>query len=175
MECCKNIVYGNRRVVYCSVCGQKFNKEFEGKSLWDYAKHKGDAIWEKYNNSGIGKLYFKKVNKTSVEYSCYTVKNGVGVLDGDGGTLHFFKKIIHIKNEKHKVLFLHKLFNTEYDTTKIHLSDEFIFDKSIKTFNERILNELKPVGSIQINEEEYGLFESTLMDITNNISNLFKG
>ena len=175
MECCgKKIDYDKRRIVYCSVCGEKFNKEFEGKSLWDYGKHKGDAIWEKYNNSGIGKLYFKRIDKKSINYVCYTPKDGTGVLDGDGGKLTFFRQSININIEKHKVTYNHKLYNTEYDCTGFHLSDEFIFDKSMENFKLRILNEIKPVGYSKTTKEDFDYIESSIMGITNNITQLIK-
>jgi len=188
-DCCKEIEFNGNRVAYCSVCGTKHNKERLGKSMYDYAGHKGDTAFKRYTE---GTLYFKLSNYNGVgqeflNYVEYRPVKGSGNLDVDGGAVCFKNRSINLsrtlsgrgkgkKKGLDRVSFNHSFTNPKTEefggTTNADLTDEDIFDTTDEEFNNRVIRKMQPAFYKRITKLEFDIFEAKIQHISNELSEL---
>jgi len=190
-DCCKDIEFGDSRIVYCSVCGQAHNKERLGKSMDSYAGHKGQTIFRRYTG---GTLYFKMSNYNGcgedfLNFLKMRPHHGAGVLDGAGGSMCFKSRSINLSSQRSgrgkgkpkgvdRVTFNHSFDNPKTEeyggTTNVELSEAELFDLSDDKFNTLVINKAKPLFYKQITKEEFDTFEAKIIYISDAISSLSK-
>lgn len=187
-DCCRDIEF-TKRIVYCSKCGTKHNREHKNFSMFDYAKHKGKTLEKRFLNTKFAKPQYL-VSETSNYNTIYKTitnmeyKSISGILDDEGASISFKKESYTVSiskdgNEIRKVEFtsIHKTKKNDKFGGSDHsftFKDEDIFDLSDKEFETKVFNHYLPTWYKWSDKETFNLIKSKCLNIECSIKELNK-